>query len=529
MNAKVETVNTNATYVINPFRVILNLISSMFFGMTSAVINFTILIYITNELGDEANGIFQSTLSLLSYIILAEAGIASIYKQKMYKHYIANEHDKVNNILSNYRRINRFLLIPYAVLIVLLATAYPLSLDSSFEYIFILLLVAINGIKRLPHLAKAAPYSLCTSLAEKDYLQRAFTFIVEVFSLVVILSLFIFRNTTFSWLTNENILLLIVITYTVKAFMISFAEYLIVRKALPWVNPNVAITEKINIGDARYQFIHSIAGVIVNSTDTITISIMLGLTKTSIYATYLAINIGVKSILSQMVVVFQTIIGKSSNATGVTKEKIALTSSLSISTAGFAIACISILSVPFVGFFFDPSYEMYEVGVVFAVFTGLSIMISMNNSYYEATAHFKGTAKYSLIEAVGNISLSILFVLMTDSIIGVLIATVITSIFKYFSILIYIGRNIATDNVSVILKNTIRTIIAVGLPVAAVLIGWEQIRNDFDFSNVTNLIIVFALVPTITGIGIFVSSMIIDNKTFRGLLRCIPVVNKYIK
>ncbi len=410
-------------------------IKNIIFSIFSKVIIFALGIIIPRLIilnyGSGANGLLSSVGDIYTYVALIEAGIGVAATQALYKPLAENNRDNVSGVLVATQNYFRGLIKWYAIAVLIFSCVYPLVVSSEFSYPIVFGVIFIQGISHILTYYFASTLTQLLSADGREYIAQAISLLVFILNSaikIVLLSLQINLVVVQCGYCVVNIIQIVII----RCF---------VRKKYSWINwgaqPNNQALAKKN----QYM-LNGVAWTIFSSTDTILLSLICGLTVTSIYSVY---NL-VYANLSAVVIIFYSctyfILGQIFHES---KEKfMEMYDSVEALFTGLTFAIFSVayvLILPFVSLYAqvaDITYTDKYLPLLFSLVQILSNMRLLSGHVVNISNQPQLINKDSIVEACINLIVSIALVFWIG-IYGVLIGTIAALSYKAIR-LIYIAN-----------------------------------------------------------------------------------------
>lgn len=230
----------------------------------------------TEYLGVE--GLFSNILTMLS---LAELGIGNVLTFSLYKPIANNENERINQLLSYYRRIYNMIAIVVAIIgaaiIPFLSYVVKSSFDSKTIIVFYLLYLANSVISYI-----AVCYTTLIKAEQEQYVIEIISTITKTVATVIqIVVLIVDRNFILYLVVlvvSTLVQNLIASLYAKNTYGIKKVEYVIREDE-----------RRILWSSIRSTFLYKIGVVIINYTDNILISVMIGTAFVGYYSNYVLI------------------------------------------------------------------------------------------------------------------------------------------------------------------------------------------------------------------------------------------------
>lgn len=339
-----------------------NLVVALIGQAFGLIISFIARIIFVKFLSDEylgLNGLFTNLLTMLS---LVELGVGSALVYSLYKPLADGDNEKVKSLMDLYRKA--YNIIGGVVLIIgilfipfyrYLISEVPSISHLDFIYILFVLNTAISYF-----------YSYKRSLIicdQKRYIatiyRYVFYFLLNVFQIIVLFLthnyiLYLITQVVFTWLEN--------ICISIKA-----------DRMYPYLNDkNIKKLDKKELNtiskNVRAMLFHKIGGVVVNSTDNILISKLVGLIAVGMYSNYYLITSALDTITAQFFNAITASVGNLGACTNSkkVKETFNTTFFLNYLIYGVITVCLLILFNPFIEVWLGKKY-LFDFGVVLVI------------------------------------------------------------------------------------------------------------------------------------------------------------------
>ncbi len=498
-------------------RSIRNIITSI--GSQTIVVLFGLVLprlFITS-FGSEVNGLLSSITNVFVYINLLEAGLGLASIQALYAPLANHEQNKVDSILAatarSYRRVGIYVL----ACVLSVALIYPLIVESSINYCTIVVLFLLQGSVTVLDYFLQAKNRILLQAEAKSY---------------VITNI----NMTISIATSTCKILLIFLHFDIIAIQLSFAFISMLKillfqrymhKQYKHLNKN-AEPDFGSISDRKYSFVHNAVFMISANIDILILTVMTNLKVVSVYAVYKIIYQGVKMIPSALQNGVNASFGQlyADNKERFTEMYASFEVMYTIITFSlFTVACI--LTKPFLMLYTagvtDIEYIIYGLPIFFTASELLNEMRSLSTKVIHYAGHFKQTMKPAIIEIIINCLLSVLFVKFAG-IIGVVLATVIASLYRVIAYTQYTNKYLLNRDVKITYRRwTVNSIVAACIIFLSSNIPLE-IGNYFMF-------VVYAVVGTvIVSLMFFVGNLFIAKSELGYVVSYIkPILHNRLK
>ena len=367
------------------------------------------------ELSTNMVGLYQLFSQLLGYVTIFESGITGALLYKLFKPVKQKNQKQVNILFYTGIKVFNIIAIIMVVVGILFSLFIPyLIKDNPFSlwYIMVtfLMYISTNIIYYM-----VVSHKVLLEAEEKKYITN---FVIESFtvlkSFLEIVVLILFKN------------LIILLSVGILTTIFSSILLVILCKKN---NPNLVKTKEKDysiLRDVKNLFIHKIAYLVNNNVDLILITKFIGLGSVVVYSSYNFIISSLKKFSSK---IYVSVVPSLGNILVDDKKK-ATTIFYEMNDFMFFIAillCTSLLIVinPFINIWYSGKINTsFILAVGFVLILFISIVIQPLLAFTDAGGCFSETKKCAVMEAVINLTLSIIL-MRVWGIFGILIATFI--------------------------------------------------------------------------------------------------------
>ena len=381
----------------------LNLLSSFGKQMITLVLGFVSRWFFIKILGASylgINGLFSNIISVLS---MADLGFGSAIVYSMYKPLAENDERKLAALLQFYKRVYRVIALVISVIGFSLIPflKYLVKLDTSIAHIEIYyILFLLNVI-----ISYLYSYKMCIITADqKDYLLNiySFAFTIIQFALQLVV-LFVLKN---------------YIVYLVVQILCSFANNVFSSRKAVQHYPFIINKEKLNSiekkeisKNIKSMFLYKIGGVLLNNTDNILISTLVGTITVGFYSNY--------SMIVQSIDTFARMFFSSINA-GIGNLSVSedieyqfkiykIVDFVAYMIYGFCTVCLFNLMGDFIELCYGKEYRLKTIICALIVINFyIPGIISANSVYRNATGMFKQMKYLLIVTSFINLVLSVI-------------------------------------------------------------------------------------------------------------------------
>lgn len=418
-----------------------NTFSAWIFELVTAICSFILPRLILSHFGSAYNGITSSITQFIGVISLMQSGIGGVTRAALYKPLAEKDSNRISEIVNATSAFMKKVALLFSLSIIIFAMVYPLLVSNDFEYMFSFTLVIILSISTFAQYFFGVTYQMVLKADQKTYLISY----VNIFTTVT--------NTIVA-----SVLILcgcgihIVKLGSAIVFIIPPIFYNIyVKKAY---SINTQIKPNSNVLSQRWDaFGHQVANFINTNTDIMVITVLLGVKEVSVYTVYYMIGNAIKkfvvSLGSGISAAFGNMLANKENE--ILKKRFSQFELLVFFSSTVLLTITAVLITPFVILYTsgvnDINYSRYALGYLICIsIYAACIKIPYEEMIY-AAGEFKKTRNGAFIEAILNIVLSIVLVVIIG-LNGVIIGTIIALLYRAIRYQNYISKNIIIRNSS---------------------------------------------------------------------------------
>ncbi|WP_026691500.1 lipopolysaccharide biosynthesis protein [Alteribacter aurantiacus] len=404
-------------------------------SMLSGIITVKLIL---DNYGSELNGLVSSINQFIAYFKLVEAGLSAAAVYALYKPLTKNNINEVNTVVSTTKILYKKAGYIFIILIIGLALFYPILVpiqNSSPRLVGGLVLVlGIGGILDFFTLAK---YRVLLTADQKLY-------VISIASIIQVVI-----NTTIIFVSinlNLNFLLLWLLAST-SIFVRTLVLIIYVKKKYKYINYN--LKPKLSTVNQRWSAIYNqILGAIQTGAPILILTVITGdLKLISVYVIYSMVIIGINGILeifkSGLFASFGDVIAR--NETENLKKTTQEFEVFYYSIVGVVFSVTFCMLLPFVKLFTigvnDAEYVLPLVAFLFAL-DGFLYNIKVPQGMLIISAGlFKETRKQVTIQGLIIVGVGLMLA-PSFGIVGVLIASILSNIYRTIDMLIFVPKKI---------------------------------------------------------------------------------------
>lgn len=458
-------------------RLRINTILSLLAQLVTIISGFVLPRAILAVYGSSINGLISSISQFLSIIGLLDLGVGAVLQAAYYKPLSINDYRTLGLIFYDskkfFRRIALFLVLYVFVVVFIVWGTY----SESFSFYYILTLVICIAVSFFTQYFFGAPYNLLLNADQKFHLTAGLQIILILLNVALSLIL-IFLHAPIQ----------IVKLFSSLIFLIQPAVvFLYVVKKYPLIKPrndeNYHLEQKWN-GVAQH-----VATVVMNNADVVVLTLFTNLITVSIYSVTCIVINGMKSLVSSISNSFMSFFGDlfaKKDMDNLRKHfdffewGVHTVSTLLCSLTGILI--LGFISnytrnLPDANDYIQPAFALLMVCGLFIYCIRIPY-----NAIVCGAGHFKQTQFSAILEAIINITISVLLV-FSLGLIGVALGTLLALIYRTIYFVYYLHNNIIFRNYWSFLKNVIVDILEAGLIVLVGVVLSNIFRPDSGYWN----------------------------------------------
>jgi len=409
---------------MNKRKALINILTSTIFKVIIVIVTIFARSILMRQIGEEATGLFSLYTSIIGFLAIAELGVGTAITFSMYKPIINGDKDTVSALYYLYRKIYLIIFTIILAIGLLLTPLVPLLAKDNTGMFNIygtyLLFLSAQLITYL--------YAHKTSFINA-YLDNYITTTIHSIGLIIaailqISVLYVTKNFTYFFVA---ILVGNIFQWVVTGTVFS-------KRYKKHINDNKILDKSIKndvVVKVKALFLHRIGGLLVNTTDSIIISAFIGVSLLGFYSNYVAIMVGMVSVLSLIFTSITSIIGHSfaKNTKDIYLKQFKL-----IYTINFIVGFVFFLGYymvidPLVIILFDnTAFLPRDLVLIITLNYFIQFMRHTTLTFKDASGLFYQDRFKPLVEGVANVILSLILVNFWG-IKGVLVATIATNIF----------------------------------------------------------------------------------------------------
>lgn len=449
-------------------KLFLNTGISLLNQLITIVCGFVLPRFILKTYGSATNGMVSSISQFLGFISLCECGVGAVVQSALYKPLAEKNNTDISKIVkssNNFFRVIAIILVPYTIALIF---GYPYIINDTTNKVAIGVLVFAISINYFAQYYFGMTYKLLLNADQLSYIQYGINSVVLIGN--TILSI-VFMKLGFSIQVVKLVASLVFILQPLALAVYAKTHYTIDRKIHLDKEP---IEQKWN-GLAQH-----VATVVLTNTDTVVLTIFSSLENVSVYGVYHLVVAGVKQLVMSMTSGVQALMG---NLYAKREEKLLNEFFSSFewmlhTFVTFVFGMTTVLIVPFVRVYTQGITDANYIVPVFA------FLITMAQAFYcyrlpyslmtLAAGHYKQTQSSAIIEAILNVSISVILV-KKFGLIGVAIGTIISMGYRTVYLAWYLKNSILNRNLKYFVKQVLIDTLSIALMYCST--RWLTLQN----------------------------------------------------
>ena len=375
--------------------------------------------------GSDVNGLLGTITQIFTYMALLEAGIGQAARNLLYKPFQEKNEEEISDIVSIARSYFRKCTMVYAIGVIVLAVVLPFLIKTNVDYGTIILIILFEGISGVISFFFIETPSIILTVDGKNYINNGIVLLNKIVTNLTKIIMAAF---------GMNIVLLQFVNFLITIIKVYIYKYYF-KKHYEWIKfKNTKFKGRLQ--DRNSYVLTEICWIVFSSTDMIILSIFTSTQLASVYSIYNMIFANITLLVNSIYVSVNYLLGYAYND-GVKKYEIMHDAFNSIFIGGMTILmCVCyILTIPFISLYTkgitDVNYIYNQLPIMFCLIQILSWSRYVGGNLTGLAGYAKQTSYVSIIEAVSNLILSIIFI-YNWGVIGVTFATMISLLVKVF-------------------------------------------------------------------------------------------------
>lgn len=415
-------------------RALVNTLTAIIFQLITLAVGFVLPRLYVEAFGSTYNGLNQTVSQIMKLLAVLQAGIAASSIQALFKPIAENDKNTITAIFKYIDKQYKRMGYVFIVLLMGVTVIWTLLNQEELPLYLIPTFLLIYGLSSSMEYFFQAKYNIILIAHNKSYC----LYLINIFLFLV--------STTLKILILINIKSIII--YLSVLLVVAFLRLVIIkafiRKHYPFLAGETTV-EDFEIKARKDVLISETAGMVINSTDLIVITMTLGLAYASIYSVYNMVVTGLKGILGSVREGFFAGLGQLyyENFEHF-KQRFDEFETLYFTLMFVLYSIAIVLYLPFIEIYtanMDINYVYKYFPVMFVVMTLIVTLRIPSVILINTAGHFKQVKYYAVVEAILNLVISVVLALWIG-IYGVLIGTIIAAIYRTPILANYSNKNI---------------------------------------------------------------------------------------
>lgn len=480
-----------------------NMIMSIVCRIVSLISGLIVQRYLLLAFGSTLNGLTTSINQAMAYLVLLEAGLGTASVQALYDPLATGDWKAVSGIFTatgkEYKKISAI----FVIALISISILIPLAVSREVEFFTAGLLTFITGASYVISYIMGGKYKALLDADRKIYV----LYILDSISVVTSCVLRVIA-------LNKGFGIIPVQLINLACIAIKNAGYVLYvkhkySKVDYYERPNVeAIRKRWNV------LIHSIAGIVVNNTDVVILTLFGSLKTVSVYGIYNMVFSQLSSIVqTTFMQATQSSFGRIYHRERERYEELYELYEFVLSFVLFLVCSIAVVMIlPFV--------EVYTAGVndveyIDHLLPILFVLILLMNQIripalitINVAGHFKETQNGAILEAIINIVVSLTLFFFTDlGLYGLLIGTVCSYLYRTTDVILYTHKHL----IKKIMRSTLKTY-AVDLIASFLVIGLFYISKPVHVVSLIGWVLKACYISVASILIFLLVNLVFDKK-----------------
>ena len=475
--------------------------------------------FILQAYGSSINGMITSVNQFLTYLGLAEAGVATASVVALYTPLALGRKDAVNSILSAARKFYNRSGVLFLSLTAVLVFIYPFFISGQLDNSLVRWMIVVLAGSTLVDYFFLGKYRVLLMANQEGYVVALIQSAGTVANMVVSIGL-IYAGASVLAVKAVATGVYVLRLFLVKAYA---------KKKYPDLDFHAQPAEGA-LKQKNAALFHQVVTIIVNNTDTTILTICLGsrsLLEVSVYGIYMLVVNAVNQLLTSfsngLTAGFGEVIAR--------REEETLKKSYSDYEYMFfliffvVVACMGVLLIPFISVYTidmkDVQYVRPVIAVLFTLLVFLQNVRIPGLTIICAAGHYKETRYQAGLEAAINIVVSLALV-WSMGMTGVLLGTVCSYGYRSFEIILYTNRHLIPGTAKTAFSRIIRNLVVTAVLISAGI--WLIPQNMTSFINWFIYAVAAGVVSVVLIVGV---NYIAEPQEFKNLiLRILGIVSR---
>lgn len=476
---------------------ILNIIVSFIYQLILIILGFIIPRLFLKTYGPEIHGLTSTITNLMNYVLLLNAGLNTVSIYTLYKPLSENNPHMLNQRLNAIKYFYFRTGIGYTIAILILSFILPYTI-TDINNITVFLLMIVMGLQST---ATAFLISSNSVLLQADHK-------LYIFNSINIISVIIRGILQVTLLINQASVVLVQAIPALMIILTMVIQNSYINKYYPYLDSTIERDDK-SLNNRKSAFIHQIAGLVVNNTDILLLTICTkNMVLVSIYSVY---QLVFSSLRQLVVMVFSQGVAASfghmmsiMDIRGLEK-KYRDFEDFYFYIVSIIYSVTAVLILPFVKLYTEGNegviYVDKTLSILFLIIAVADNLRIPGGMLINAGGFYKETEKKAIIEAVINLVVSVILINFLGMY-GLLIGTIASFTYRTIDIIYFSNKVILKKSTSKTILRAIRSIILIFINLSIFsLISISVDMSWFEWIKGAFIIGVISIVTSLLCIG----------------------------
>ena len=496
-----------------------NMAANLFLQIVVFISGIILPRFILQAYGSSINGMITSVNQFLTYLGLAEAGVATASVVALYTPLALGRKDEVNSILSAARKFYNRSGVLFLSLTAVLVFIYPFFISGQLDNSLVRWMIVVLAGSTLVDYFFLGKYRVLLMANQEGYVVALIQSVGTVANMVVSIGL-IYAGASVLAVKAVATGVYVLRLFLVKAYA---------KKKYPDLDFHAQPAEGA-LKQKNAALFHQVVTIIVNNTDTTILTICLGsrsLLEVSVYGIYMLVVNAVNQLLTSfsngLTAGFGEVIARREEET--LKKSYSDYEYMYFLIFFVVVACMGVLLIPFISVYTidmkDVQYVRPVIAVLFTLLVFLQNVRIPGLTIICAAGHYKETRYQAGLEAAINIVVSLALV-WSMGMTGVLLGTVCSHGYRSFEIILYTNRHLIPGTAKTAFSRIIRNLVVTAVLIAAGI--WLIPQNMTSFINWFIYAVAAGVVSVVLIVGV---NYIAEPQEFKNLiLRILGIVSR---
>lgn len=396
--------------------------------------------------GSAYNGITASISQFLSCIALMKSGIGGVTRAALYKPLAEKNSEQISAIVMQTERFMRRVALIFIVFVAVFACIYPIWISTDFPWLFTATLILIIAFSTFLQYFFGLTYQMLLNADQRQCVGSIVSMGSIILNTIVAVVLIQLGGSI------HVVKLGSALVFALNPLIISIyarKKYKINRKVKP----------REDLIKQRWDAMgHEIANFVNSNTDIMVLTVFASLKEVSVYTVYIAVITGIRAVITNFITGFGAAFGNmyAKKQFGLMHKNLAIYELIVFSLSSVIHTTTFVMIVPFAALYTagvnDVNYIRPLFGAIITIAAAFSSYRIPYQTIVTAAGHYKQTRNGAFLEAILNITISIVCVICFG-LVGVAIGTLIAAMFRTCQYAVYLGKNILPRSHTHVIKH----------------------------------------------------------------------------